>query len=82
MVSSTDPMTMVADEFHRSVRQADASEQFTSNRPLPFQADRSVFFRPSQWTGERFLKENKTELADEFREFENEIELRKRGAER
>ncbi|GHJ84245.1 hypothetical protein NliqN6_0647 [Naganishia liquefaciens] len=36
----------------------------------------------SQWTGERFFKEGKTELSREFVEYEKDIELRKKGIER
>ncbi|KAJ9112319.1 hypothetical protein QFC19_000739 [Naganishia cerealis] len=36
----------------------------------------------SQWTGERFFKEGKTELSSEFVEYEREINLRKKGIER
>ncbi|KAJ9120668.1 hypothetical protein QFC22_002598 [Naganishia vaughanmartiniae] len=36
----------------------------------------------SQWTGERFFKEGKTELSSEFVEYEREIDLRKKGIER
>lgn len=36
----------------------------------------------SQWTGEKFFSESKTELSDEFQEFERDIELRRQGIER
>lgn len=44
--------------------------------------DHRFFSSSSQWTGERFFKEGKTELSSEFVEYEREIDLRKKGIER